>query len=177
MLKKIVIAAVAVAALGSNGAFAAGASTVSVNGGSLGVNALVQASCSVTIGAAVSFGTISIVPSATATPGSFSVTCDNLTDYAVGLGNGNNFAVTRKMSSGANLLPYELFVDNTYAAASRFNNVTLGDTVGGAPAAGTVGGTGSGSSISYSVFGQIPASATKPAPGFYGDSVQVTVIY
>jgi spore coat protein U-like protein len=177
MLKKIVIAAVAVAALGSTGAFAQTASTVSVNGGTLSVNAQVQASCSVAVGSAVAFGTISIVPSATATPGNFSVTCDSGTDYAVGLGQGNNFAVTRKMSSGANLLPYELFVDNSYAAGSRFNNVNLGDTVGGAPAAGTLGGTGSGSSVSYNVYGQIPATATKPAPGFYGDSVAITVIY
>ncbi len=177
MLKKIVIAAFAVAALGSNGAFAAGPSTVSVTGSSLSVNAQVQASCSVAVGTAVAFGSISIVPSAVATPGSFSVTCDSGTDYAVGLGNGNNFAVTRKMLSGVNLLPYELFVDGTYAPASRFNNVTLGDTVGGAPAAGTVGGTGSGSSVNYSVYGQIPATATKPAPGFYGDSVAITVIY
>jgi spore coat protein U-like protein len=159
MLKKIVIAAVAVAALGSTGAFAQTASTVSVNGGSLSVNANVQASCSVATGATVAFGTISVIPGATATPGGFSVTCDAGTDYAVGLGNGNNFAVTRKMSSGANLLPYELFVDNTYAVGSRFNNVNLGDTV------------------SYSVYGQIPATATKPAPGFYGDSVAITVIY
>ncbi|MEQ1696102.1 MAG: spore coat protein U domain-containing protein [Hyphomicrobiaceae bacterium] len=177
MLKKIVIAAVAVAALGSNGAFAAGASTVAVNGGSLSVNATIVPSCQVAIGSAVAFGSITIVPGATATPGTFTVTCDLGTDYAVGLGNGNNFTATRNMISGGNVLPYELFVDNSYLPASRFNNVTLGDTVGGAPATGTYGGTGSGSSVSYDVYGQIPATATKPAPGFYGDSVAVTVIY
>ena len=175
MLKKIVIAAVAVAALGSNGAFAAGTSTVSVNGGNLGVNANVQASCSVAVGAAVTFNTISIIPGAIATPGGFSVTCDAGTDYAVGLSNGNNFAVTRKMSSGPNLLPYELYVDSLHT--NRFNNVNLGDIVGGVPAAGTVGGTGSGSSVSFSVYGKIPGTATKPAPGFYQDSVAITVIY
>ncbi len=174
MLKKIVIAAVAVAALGSNGAFAAGASTVSVTGTSLGVNATVVPSCSVGSTTAVAFGNITVIPGATGA-GSFTVTCDLNTDYAVGLGNGNAFAVTRNMTSGGNTLPYELFVDNTYA--TRFNNVAIGDTVGGVPASGTVGGTGSGSSVSFNVYGQIPLTATKPAPGYYQDSVAITVIY
>ena len=92
MLKKIVVAAGLLAALSSNAAFGAGASTVQVNGGNMNVNATVNASCQVAITTAVNFGAISIIPGAQATPGTFTVTCDSGTDYAVGIGSGFNSA-------------------------------------------------------------------------------------
>lgn len=177
MLKKFVIAAAFVAALGSSGAMAGGSSTIPVSGGTLSVSATVQTSCSLTPTASVAFGTLSIVPgTAAGTPGAITVTCDLGTDYAVGLGIGNNHAATRRMSgSGANVLPYELYTDNTFTTI--FQDVAVGNPTGLLAPAGTVGATGSGGTQTFNVFAKIPATAVKPAPGFYTDSVTVSLVY
>lgn len=178
MFKKFVIAAGVLAALGSNGALAGGSSSVTVLGSGLNVTATVQASCTVAPTVAVLFGTISIVPGATATPGAFVVTCDNGTDYAVGLGLGNHHAATRQMASlGGALLPYELYTDNTFAVGKIFQDVVQGNATGTSAPVGTVGATGIGGAQTYGVFAQIPAGTPKPVPGSYTDSVSVTLVY
>ena len=177
MFKKFVIAAGLFAALGSNGAMAGGSSTIPVGGGTLSVSATVQASCSLTPTVSVAFGTLSIVPGTVAgTPGAIAVTCDLGTDYAVGLGIGGNHAATRRMSgSGTNVLPYELYTDGTFNTV--FQDVAVGNPTGTSALAGTVGATGNGATQTYTVFAKIPATAVKPAPGFYTDSVTVSLVY
>ena len=179
MLKKIVIAAAALAVLGSDASFAA---SVLSTGSTMGVSANITTSCIVSATTAMNFGTVSTVLGATSTSGAgsnnggFNVTCDTGTPYSVGLGSGSNGA--RRMSFGTfnpatsitttTFLPYELYTDPTFSTV--FADVTLADSVG---KAGTVGGSASNSFI---VYGKLVGS-TKPVPGNYTDSVTVNLIY
>ena len=43
---------------------------------------------------------------------------------------------------GGGLLPYELYVDNTYAPAKIFTDVTVGNPTGTSAAASNIGGQG-----------------------------------
>ena len=178
MFKKISLAAVALATLGSNGAFAAGPSTVAISNASMGVTLTVASSCSASSVTTAAFGSISVVSGATAT-GSFKITCDPGTDYAVGLGAGNNFASsTRQMKQtfpNTAFVPYGLYTDTAHSIPVA--DVASGQNVGGAPAFGTFGATAAAGGESYNVYAKIPTLGTKPIPGDYSDSVAINIIY
>ena len=179
MFKKSVIAAIAVAALGTNAGHAATA-TVSVNGGGLQVSATIVSSCTAAQQTAVAFNSITSTVADTLATGTVLVTCDVGTPFALGLGLGNNASGTqRRMAFGfpTTFLPYKLYVDNAHT--TEYTDILLGVTGStlNAPASSTPGGVGAAGGQTFSVFGVIPAGTPKPAPGNYGDSVAINVGY
>ena len=185
MLKKCIIAATAVVALGTNVGHA-GTATVAVSGGNLQVNATVLSSCQAAAGAAVAFGTIGSFAIANTATGNVQVTCDVGVPYAIGLGLGTNASGSvRRMSgiytiNGVNttyFLPYELYADAAFTTPiTDITTGVSGSTTGSATAA-TPGGTGTNLPQTVSVFGRIAAGTTKPPPATYGDVVTITVGY
>lgn len=116
----------------------------------------------------LSFGSVSTLASNVDATSSLAVQCSNGLPYNVGLGAGNGSGATvesRKMSSSTATVTYGL-----YSNASRAT--VWGNTVG----TNTVGGTGTGSSQSLTVYGRVPVQAT-PVAGTYSDTVLVTVTY
>jgi spore coat protein U-like protein len=99
------------------------------------------------------------------------VTCTNDSPFNVGIDNGLNFSGGRRMSSGANFLPYTVSVDafgvtsytavGTFGTTGNFNSALTGIT-----GANTV-----------AIYGQIPQQVTSPASGTYTDTLTVTVNY
>lgn len=97
-----------------------------------------------------------------------SVTCTVGTTFNIGIdaGLGTGASVTeRKMQSGANTLSYGLYSN---AGATT----VIGSTIG----TNTISNTGTGSSQTITVYGQVPA-AQAVAPGVYTDTVTVTITY
>jgi len=155
---KIAIGVAGVACL----ATAASAGSVQAN---LAVGSSITATCSIST-TAVQFGPFAgteILAS-----GGVSATCVNGTDYDIGLDAGQSTGATvttRKMKSGANTLPYELYSDS-----GRTTN--WGNTVG----TDTVHGTGTGTSQNLTVYAKLPAG-TVPGAGTYSDIVKATISF
>ena len=157
MRKLVKIAAGVCAAAGIASAASAGSAT-----GNLGVSASIAATCTIST-SAVAFGAYSgSIGDAT---GTITANCINGTAWTIALGTGTGSGATtslRKMTSGANTLPYQLFSDAGHAP-------NWGNTAGE-----TVAGTGSGASQNQTVYGRIPA-VTIPAAGSYTDTVVATI--
>jgi spore coat protein U-like protein len=152
------------AALAPAPAFAATTSTT------LNVDATVTANCSVS-SSALSFGNVNpLSGSDVDAAGGISVTCTSGTDWeataGVGSGSGASFA-DRRMTSGANLLSYNIYTD-----AARAN--VWGDGTGGTA---TIADTGTGAVQNVTVYGRVPSGQTSVPPGGYADTVAVTVTY
>ena len=182
MFHKSVIAALAVAALGTTAGYAGTASTVVNSNGQLSVQATIAASCTYNIATNMDFKTIQTLAIAVTptlnggTEGAIKVACDSGQEYALGLGQGQNFSTTRQMANGANRLGYELYV--SAGTTQVFGDAAVGAATGASASASNVGGVGSGITnfATITIFGKIPAG-TKPAPGGYSDSVVVAVAY
>ena len=71
------------------------------------------------------------------------------------------------MTSGANLLNYNLYVD-----AARTN--VWGD---GSGTTFTIANSGTGAAQAVNVYGRVPSGQTTVPPGGYADTVAVTVTY
>ncbi len=112
----------------------------------------------------VDFGSVPSSATDVDTTGTLSVNCTSGTDYVIGLDDGQNASGSvRRMVKGSDHVAYELYKDG--ARTTRWGND---------PASG-LGGTGSGSTQTLSVYGRI-ASANSPA-GDYSDVVVATVTY
>jgi spore coat protein U-like protein len=99
--------------------------------------------------------------------GTVTVNCTTGSAYTVALDKGAGTGATipiRKMTSGANLLNYSVYVE-----AGR--TTVWGDATGT-----TVAGTGTGAAQSISAYGRIFSGQTVPAAS-YTDTVNVTVTY
>ena len=136
----------------------------------LTVEANVTANCTVSAGS-VNFGTVNpISGSNDDASGTFSVACTSGTGWTatagVGSGSGASFAA-RRMTSGTNLLNYNLYTSSGYATV-------WGDGTG---TTGTITGTGNGSAQSTTVYGRVASGQTSVPPGSYTDSVSVTITY
>ena len=96
------------------------------------------------------------------------VTCTASLPYnlAVSKGQGND-DVFRTMKNGTNSLTYYLFTDS-----GRLNN--LSSPTGGS--SNWIGGVGTGSSQTLTIYGRIPTQPT-PVAGVYTDTLQATVIW
>jgi spore coat protein U-like protein len=103
-----------------------------------------------------------------------SVTCTNTSPYSIGMGQGANYSGgSNRMASGGNFLPYTLYVDAAYT-----HPWTTGATNSTCTTANQCYlGTGSGSAQSISIYGQVPTTASAPAPGTYSDTVLMTITY
>lgn len=129
----------------------------------------IGASCVFSTGAAsdIDFGFQNALSAILSQTSTIQVQCTNGTPYSVGLNGGsvaNNVAARQMKAPAGGLINYSLFQD-----ASHLVNWT--DTGGG-----LVSGTGTGSPITHTVYGQVPVQAT-PAVGTYTDTVTVSVTY
>lgn len=132
------------------------------------VSATVTANCSVSA-TPMNFGSSgSLASAAVDAAAAVSVSCSNGTAYTVSLSAGFGSGATvaaRKMAAGFNSITYSLYRDSG-------RTQVWGNTIG----TDTVGGTGTGSAVSHTVYGRVPVQATPP-PGSYSDTVVVTVTY
>jgi spore coat protein U-like protein len=97
--------------------------------------------------------------------GSVTVLCTNGASYDIGLDNGNNFLVTRRMESAGTFIGYELYQEMTFTTP-------WGDIGTGTELAGL---TGTGAPQSYTVYARIPMGQPPVGAGTYSDVVTVTV--
>ncbi|MDR3741348.1 MAG: spore coat U domain-containing protein [Terracidiphilus sp.] len=133
------------------------------------VTATVNSNCTVTANP-LAFGTYSGTALNVST--TIAVTCTNTTAYNVGLsaGNGSSASVTNRLMT------------NTATGSTQTLNYQLlsgsytGTNWGNTSATNWVGGTGSGSAQTLTVYGVVPASQ-YPTPGSYADSITVTINY
>jgi spore coat protein U-like protein len=171
MLRHIRVAAFTILIVGVSALPAVHATTTTAN---LTVQLQVNGTCSVNA-ATLDFGTTGLLASPITASTSLSVTCSTSTPYSIGLDNGANFSTTRRMKQGAtaNFIGYGLFTDagltNPWTTASSSTSCTATNSC--------ALGTGNGSAQSITVFGQVPALGTAPAPGAYTDTVTITVTY
>ena len=157
MRKLLKIAAGVCAAAG----FASAASAGSANA-NLGISASIAATCTIST-SAVAFG--AYAGTQVDATGTVTANCITGTAWTIGLGTGTGTGATtssRKMTSGANTLGYQLFSDS--GRTTNWGN-TAGDSVAG---------TGTGASQNQTVYGRIPAGSI-PAAGSYADTVVATI--
>ena len=166
MFKKVAFIAFAGAVAASSSAFAGTDMQL------MTVSATISSSCSLAMaplnfgGALTTTNAADIDVQTTAT-----VTCANDSPFNIGINNGGNFSGTRRMKSGANFLPYEVYVDgfgvNPFTAVGAFGAV------------GNYNSPLTGNAIAPNVvpiYGRIPQQTT-PQSGTYTDTLQVTVNY
>ena len=96
--------------------------------------------------------------------GSVTVSCDVGDSFSIALSSGQGTLLGRQMVGGSNVMMYNLFTD-----AQR--SVIWGDGTNGTV---VVNGSGSGTSVIYTVYGRIPGGQNLPA-GAYSDSIVVTL--
>jgi spore coat protein U-like protein len=163
-MKRYVFGVIALSAVVGLNAPLAGAATV---GTTLGISATVVATCVVATPSALAFGTYA--PTSASNGNTLiSVTCTTGSTYNVGLDKGANGAdVThRQMKNGTNTLNYTLTRDSSGGSQN------FGETAG----TDTVAGLGTGSAVTTTVYGQVPAGQYV-ATGAYTDTVNVTITY
>ena len=139
-------------------------------GGTLNVSATVTANCTVST-SALAFGNVNTISGSNVDgTGGLSVTCTNGTAWTasagVGAGSGASFT-GRRMSAGSNQLGYNLYTSSGYTTV-------WGDGTG---STGTIGGTGSGSVQSVTVYGRVSGGQSGVPAGAYADTVAVTITY
>lgn len=125
-----------------------------------------QPTCSLST-TSVTFVTGSSLAANADAAGAVNVTCTSGASYTVtmdGGANGGTSAITRQMKLNTGLITYGLY-QNSGRTTGWYND-----------AAGSVGGTGTGSMQSIPVYGRVFAQPT-PAPGTYSDTVVVTLTY
>ena len=159
-------AAVALGGLG----LAATPALAQTAGSSLEVSATVTANCTVTT-SAINFGAVNTLSAANVDgTGGVTVTCTNGTAWSASAGAGSGSGATlanRRMTSGANLLNY-----NLYTSSAR--STVWGD---GTSSSAAIGNVGSGVAQNFTVYGRIAAGQTSVPAGAYADTVSVTVTY
>jgi len=98
------------------------------------------------------------------------VQCTNTTPYDIGLDQGTTTGALVSQRLLLNSVTGETVNYNLYTDAPR--SVIWGNTV----STNTVHATGTGSSVSYTIYGRVPPQST-PTPGNYTDTVTVTITY
>lgn len=145
--------------------------------GTFNVTASVVASCNLAAITDLAFGNYDPVNN-TGTTGTttLGVTCTSGTTYTIALNYGSNSGskTDRFMSDGSShTIGYNLYTDSAHT------NVWYDNSTDPCTASNCVdNATGTGSSQSYTVYGQIDATqATQPPVGSYSDTITVTVSY
>lgn len=131
------------------------------------VSATVQSECTI-VATDLNFGTIGIVSSNVDALSSITITCTSGTTYNIALDEGTvsgSSIADRKMGSGANMLAFQLYKDATRA-----------EIWGETPATDTLGGTGTGSPQTLTVYGRV-APQVAPAVGVYETQITATIVY
>ena len=165
-MKRFLLATAAIAggliAQGANAAFTNQTSST------LGASATVSTACTIDSTAPIAFGEVNLGATATDQTGTISVTCTNDGSFNIGMGAGlHDVSGQHVLKSGSYSLNYNLYQDVDHAVA--WNNT----------GAGLEANTGTGSSVDYTVYGEIPGSqAIKSGNGTpYTDTVTVYVNY
>lgn len=119
----------------------------------------------------INFGnSVGLLTSAIANTGTITATCTEGDVYTIALNKGttSGASLTSRMmaGSGSAVVKYQLYTNSSHGTI--WGDGTSGTSTGG--------GTGSGGSQSYTVYGLVPAQTT-PAPGSYSDTITVTVTY
>ncbi|CAN5291229.1 spore coat protein U domain-containing protein [soil metagenome] len=117
----------------------------------------------------VEFGGVGVLTANKDGQGGLGVTCTTGTTYSVGLDNGltGTAPTARKMKKGAETVTYGLYKNSA-------RDQPWGDLAAGAGL--VAGGTGTGTSQPFAVYGRAPPQST-PSPGAYADTVVATVTY
>ncbi len=134
---------------------------------SSGVVATYADACYVSTATDLSFGSVASLASAQNQVSAITLHCPSSTPWDLGLNNGSNAnGSTRRMTDGSgHYITYLLYRDSA-------RSTPWGNTVG----TDTVHGTGTGSTQTETVYGQVPAQSV-PAGGTYSDTVTVTLTY
>lgn len=164
------IAALRSSAVLALGLVAAGPALAATDTANLNVTITITSVCDIhtTAPTPVNFGSVASSATNVDQQGQLTVLCTPGTAYTIALGNGQNGtdANSRKMASGANLVPYQLYRD-----AAR--NDVWGSTTG--TGGNVLAGSGTGAPVAVPVYGRVP-SANFPA-GTYNDVVIATITY
>ena len=136
----------------------------------MGVSATVTANCTVST-APIAFGNVNTLSGLNYDAnGTVSVTCTNGASWTLsadaGGGTGATMA-TRRMTAGSNTLNYSI-----YTTSAR--GTVWGD---GTATTATIGGSGTGSAQTVTVYGRVASGQTAVPAGAYSDTVNVTVTY
>lgn len=150
-------------------ALAGGSASATTNVQStFGVQLVVTAQCVINSTALLDFGSNGVINANIDTSSPLKVQCTNSTPYNVALNKGTSAGGTitqRKLISSGATINYNLYTD--VAGGTLWGDDTTGVSLGG---------TGNGAEQTITIYGRIPAQTTA-APGTYGDTVTVTVIY
>ncbi|MGO1069828.1 Csu type fimbrial protein [Lysobacter sp. CA199] len=161
---RLFLAVLALAATGP--AFAA------TDNANLNVTITITSICSINTTAPlpVNFGSVDSAQTNVDQQGQLTLTCTPGTAYTIALGNGQNGTDvnSRKMASGANLVPYQLYRNSARGATDVWGSTT---GVGG----NVLAGSGTGAAVNIPVYGRTPSS-NFPV-GTYNDLVVATVTY
>lgn len=128
----------------------------------------INASCAINSASNLDFGQSGLLTSATNGSSALSVSCSKTTPFTVSLDGGSTAGgntTTRLMTNGSETVAYKIYSDSA-------RSTNWGDTAG----TDTVAGTGTGSSQTLNIYGQVEAQGT-PAPGNYADTVTLTLTY
>jgi spore coat protein U-like protein len=145
--------------------------------GTLTVSITITSGCTISSASTLAFGNVTGASLATTDAtgtGSLSVTCTLLSPYAIGMGYGANAVSTqrRMAGSGATYLNYGLYQSaGTTLPWTTATSSTACSTLGNC-----VLGVGTGISVPYTVYGDVP-SGQAVAAGGYTDTVTMTVYY
>ena len=160
---------------------ASGTASAATATSNMPISASVAASCSIDASTGVAFGAydpaVANATTALDQTGTISTTCTSGAAVAITLGQGANADTTngstdaaplRRMSDGQatpTYMSYQLYSDS--GRTSVWNNDTTGD----------VPVTGTGTAVSTTVYGRIPAGQTSVIAGSYTDTVVATVTF
>jgi spore coat protein U-like protein len=139
------------------------------------VSVTLQASCTMSV-TTMNFGSASApITSNVTTTATATATCTSTTPYSIGLDNGQNASGSqrRMKSSSGSYINYGLYTDSARTQAWSTASSSTACTNG---ANTCVLKTGTGSSQSITIYGQVPPQ-TSPTVGSYSDAVVVTLTY
>ena len=163
-LHRLVLAAAVVAAIGVPAASHAATKSTTFQ-----VLATIVSDCSITSAPNIDFGNVGVTTANTHQTSNLVITCTPGTTYTLaldaGTGTGSTIAARKMAGPGGNTLAYSLYRDS-----GRTQN--WGNTIG----TDTVGGTGTGSGVTHTIYARLPSQTTPPV-GAYASTVTVTVAY
>lgn len=131
------------------------------------VSLVISDDCAISANA-LSFGTNGVLSANINQSTTLNVTCTNTTPYSVGLDAGSVSGSTvnvRLLGNGSATVQFQLYSDSAHTTL-------WGNTVG----TNTVGGTGTGSAQSLTVYGVVPAQIT-PVANTYTSTVTASVTF
>jgi spore coat protein U-like protein len=163
-IRSRILALLAAAAAGWAGPAASTTTTATFQ-----VQIIITNACSIGSASALNFGSQGTLAAAVAATSTVSVNCTLTLPYNISLdaGTGSGATVAARIMTGpaSATVGYSLYQDITHL-------LVWGNTIG----TNTVAGVGTGLSLPYTVYGNVPSQAT-PAAGTYTDTITVTVTY